>query len=546
MEFMKIRQKLPVSIIFVFSVLMANTISSQQVIHILPLGNSITEGYTDGSLSNERMRGYRYGLRYLLQHSGYTVDFVGSQSSGSDFFSDCQHAGIGGSRDQYVLRLLTDGYDERNGVQILVPPRLYLDEYNPDIILLEIGTNDITHEGLAAITNQKVSAILDMIDQYETRAGKKVVVFLGLIINRMKPWTPGSPAEITSSFNNAIKSMAQSRISAGDNIVIVDMEHDAGFLYSSVDMANDGEGIHPNDLGYSRMANLWFSSISTNINLAPVISPIPDQTMAEGSVFNTISLDNFVTDLQDPVEDITWTANQTGGSNLDITIDPDRQAIIAPGDLDWNGSQTVVFTATDKGVHGADPKSSSVNVVFTITPVNDPPVILSDALLTSHVGELYSYTLLASDAENPVLIRSAVVKPSWLSFNTETGVLSGIPSQSDIGQDQVVLRVSDGLLTADQDFTITTIGESGINDPGSAGIRIYPVPAKDILFVEFGTPGGKVNIEIVSPGAMVIRKFEVPADRNYYEIELHGIEPGTYFIQIKNDNKTYITKLIKL
>ena len=32
-------------------------------------------------------------------------------------------------------------------------------------------------------------------------------------------------------------------------------------------------------------------------NDAPVVSDIPDQTVAEGSIFTTISLDNYVTDI---------------------------------------------------------------------------------------------------------------------------------------------------------------------------------------------------------------------------------------------------------
>jgi len=539
-------QKIPVSIIFLFSVLTYSTGSSQQIIRILPLGNSITEGYTDGTLTNAQTRGYRYGLKYILQHTGYNVDFVGSQSAGSAYFSDCQHAGIGGSRDQYIVRLLTDGYDERNGVQILVPPRPYLDEYNPDIILLEIGTNDITHEGSAAITDQKVSAILDLVDQYEIRAGKKVVVFLALIINRIKPWTPGSPAEITSSFNNAIKSMAQSRIAAGDNIVIVDMEHDAGFLYTSEDMSNDGEGLHPNDLGYSKMANLWYSSIFSNYNTAPVISPIPDQTISEGNNFTSLLLDNFVFDIQDPDQDISWTAYQSGTPMLNISINSDRQAIVIPEDPEWSGSQTVIFTATDKGRNGKDLKSVSDTVVYVITPVNDLPVIISDPLLFSHVGELYSYTLLANDVDNPVLTLSAVQIPSWLSFTAETGELSGIPAQSDIGQDLVVLQVSDGLSNTKQSFIITTIGESDINKFESAGIRIYPVPASDVLHVEFVRLSGKVSLEILNPISTVMRKLEIPADQKYCQIELKGIEPGNYFLHIKNNTISYICRFIIL
>jgi lysophospholipase L1-like esterase len=535
-------------ILFLFGWLLSTLncyhVSAQDTIKILPLGNSITEGYTDGSLTEPQMRGYRYGLRYLLQHAGYQVDFVGSQSAGSDYFSDCQHAGIGGTRDQYIVRLLTDGYDERNGIQILVPPRTYLDEYNPDIILLHIGTNDITQEGSAAIANQKVTEILNLVDQYEARAEKEVLVFLALIINRIKPWTPGSPAEITSSFNNAIKSMAQSRIAAGDKIVIVDMENDAGFLYSSEDMANDGEGIHPNDLGYSKMANLWFSSIFWNYNTSPVISAIPDQTVTEGNNFGVINLDDYVTDIEDPDENIIWTAIQPGTGNLDIVIDASRQATIAPLDEDWNGSQTVIFTATDNGRNGGHIKSDVDTVVYTVTPVNDPPVITSSAILVGRVNEQYSYTFTAIDVDNPVITKSAVQIPSWLSFSSVTGLLQGTPASGDKGPHQVILRASDGIINTDQTFTITVSGETGLSDLEKAGIHVYPNPASCILQIEFEKPNKIIQIDVHDLTGNLIRKIQIPENQTVYSLDLQSIEPGIYLLHIYGIHINCIDRLV--
>ena len=83
---------------------MGQPIFGQGTLRIMPLGNSLTVGETgDPNLPPaDQLIGYRYGLKYLLQQGGYNVDFVGSQSAGSAFFSDHQHAGIGGSRDQVL------------------------------------------------------------------------------------------------------------------------------------------------------------------------------------------------------------------------------------------------------------------------------------------------------------------------------------------------------------------------------------------------------------------------------------------------------------
>jgi len=366
---MECKDSFLISLIFCF-LICSNVGQAQDPIKIMPLGNSITWGYTEESIPEDLIRGYRYDLKVLLTTSGYGIDFVGSQCSGSTYFNDCQHAGIGGFRDQYVVRLLTDGYDERNGVQILVPPRPYLDEYNPDIILLHIGTNDISHE-TDAVENQQVFAILNLIDQYEIRSGREVTVFLALIINRKKPWVAGSGAATTSEFNDVIRQMALTRIANGDKIVIVDMEHDAGFLYDATDMIDI---VHPNALGYQKMATLWYTSIVNNYNTPPVISPIPDQDLEQGSTSDALLLDNYISDLQDPVEDITWSYEQVGIAELDIAIDPNRRVTVTPLNAEWYGKQTVVFTATDKGINDNDFKSATDTVIYNVsrlTPIDE-------------------------------------------------------------------------------------------------------------------------------------------------------------------------------
>lgn len=373
---------------------------SAQALRIMALGNSLTVGENgepnpDLQLPPEQLVGYRYGLKYLLQQAGYSVDFVGSQSNGSVFFSDCQHAGIGGSRDQYVERLLKDGYDERNGVQILNPPRYYLDEYNPDIILLHVGTNDVTHEE-DLITNQRVSAILDLIDQYEIRADKEVTVFLALIINRRLPCIAGSGCQTTRNWNAFLESMAQTRINNGDKIVIVDMENDAGIVYTNEDFyANDPEGIHLNSNGYGKMAALWYDKIVSNVNTAPVIDPIPDQSVGDGDPFSVIDLDNYVYDIEDSDADLTWTVSHLSTANLQVVIDENRQATVTPVSPTWIGEESLIFTVTDRGVNGSFQKSDADTVVFTVSSQNDLPVITGQSDLST--TEDMSFALSLSD-----------------------------------------------------------------------------------------------------------------------------------------------------
>jgi lysophospholipase L1-like esterase len=374
--------------------------SGQKVIKIMTLGDSMIEGWMDGDENKDgptetvqdssKRVGFRYTLKQLLEQSGYSIDYVGSKRTGFYYFSDCQNAGISGTRDQYLERMLIDGWDER-WKKWEVNHTYYLDVFKPDVILLNVGTNDITHEdGINepdAIANQRVSAILDQIDQYELRSGKNVPVYLALIINRRMLVGGGYPDNFwyTHQWNLAIKAMAQQRIDNGDNIVIVNLEEEAGinYGYSAGDMyIPDPQGLHPSEAGYNKMANLWYQKFLQNYNEAPVISHIPNLSTSEGTPFSSLTLDNYVSDVEDADQYITWTYTQVGTSNLNISI-TNRVLSVSAKDGNWNGSQTVIFKATDRGHNLAAAKYDLDTVVFTVTAFNDPPVITQQNSLTT-------------------------------------------------------------------------------------------------------------------------------------------------------------------
>ena len=78
-------------------------------------------------------------------------------------------------------------------------------------------------------------------------------------------------------------------------------------------------------------------------------------------------------------------------------------------------------------------------------------------------GEEYSYSVSATDIDNDPLTFSAPSKPSWLSVSTSNDggdnsiTLTGTPNQSDVGKQQVILQVTDGLGSDVQAFTIEVL-----------------------------------------------------------------------------------------
>ncbi len=109
------------------------------------------------------------------------------------------------------------------------------------------------------------------------------------------------------------------------------------------------------------------SALVTILNEPPVVSQIPGQSIRKGGSFNKINLDNYVTDPDNPDDQIRWSVRGAQYVNVSIT---NRVAEITVVDQNWVGSDTVLFIATDPG-----DRSDSSTTVFIVTPSNQPPVI---------------------------------------------------------------------------------------------------------------------------------------------------------------------------
>lgn len=105
---------------------------------------------------------------------------------------------------------------------------------------------------------------------------------------------------------------------------------------------------------------------------------------------------------------------------------------------------------------------------------NYAPVISSTPVAAVNEDSPYTYTLQGRDYEGTTLTKSAVVKPSWLTFNAGTGLLSGTPANANVGDTTVTLRISDGTVSVDQTFTLSVMN---VND--APVITSAPVLAVD-------------------------------------------------------------------
>lgn len=220
-------------------------------IKIMPLGDSIT--YDSGAVGHPAYQvSYRKDLWDSLKAAGYRIDFVGSKRTGWAYEAtegfDPDHEGHPGWKDYMIADNVYN----------------WLATYQPDIVLLHIGTNGLYP------SPTDVEKILDEIDRYS----KVVTVFLARIINqRCSTDTPPCPrAQRTTDFNDNVEAMALTRIANGDKIVIVDMENGAGIDYRRYPLGDISDNVHPSATGYAKMANAWFDALDAFLS-APNEAP---------------------------------------------------------------------------------------------------------------------------------------------------------------------------------------------------------------------------------------------------------------------------------
>jgi lysophospholipase L1-like esterase len=73
-----------------------------------------------------------------------------------------------------------------------------------------------------------------------------------IVVSKIIPLSSGASAVRT--YNDAIPAVVQKRIDAGKHLVLIDQF--TGFPTSEL-----GDGVHPNQAGYNRMAEKWYATI---------------------------------------------------------------------------------------------------------------------------------------------------------------------------------------------------------------------------------------------------------------------------------------------
>ncbi len=171
-------------------------------------------------------------------------------------------------------------------------------------------------------------------------------------------------------------------------------------------------------------------------NNAPVIAQgsSTSVTMSEDGVPTPFSLALSASDSDG--DTLTWSVSTAAHGSVSVSGGSVSYTPVA----NYNGSDSFTVQVSDASA------SASITVNVTITPVNDLPVISGTASTSLNQDTAYSFTPTASDLDvGDVLTFSITNKPTWASFSTTTGALTGTPAGTDAGKTTgIVISVSDG------------------------------------------------------------------------------------------------------
>ncbi len=195
-------------------------------------------------------------------------------------------------------------------------------------------------------------------------------------------------------------------------------------------------------------------------NLIPVSVRI--QTLEEQAVTAAFASPEALSAAQPPERTLSIISEPSHGT---LALIPDSVQFIYTPESDFFGTDNFVYTIA---------QSVPASVEITVLNVNDPPTIFADVQRVVELGDSYTGMLSAIDPDDEPLKYESKNLPSWLSLDSNTGVLSGTPTMNDVGLfENIVFKVTDpeGLSSEVTDVRIEVIEG---NDAPTINIDQFP------------------------------------------------------------------------
>ena len=425
---------------------------------------------------------YRRPLWHRLKNAGYAVDFVGSQRN--------NHNGPPANPD---FDLDHEGHSGWRADQLLAGVGSWASTYRPDVVLMHAGSNDMLQSQSVSSTLEELSQIIDRI-----RAANPYVTILLAKIIPASEWN-GRVARI-QAFNDAIPGLVTRKHTTQSPVILVDQS--AGFYPAS----DTFDGVHPNVSGENKMAARWYDAL---IRMLPKPStgsfPGHYQLVARHS---NKALDVSQSSTADGAKIQQWTGH--GGANqqwsLQSTGDGYYRLIARHSGKALTVSSTSSATR-QSGYQGYDAQKWKVE-----------PLGNGYYKITSKAGGK------ALDVDRAYTHDGAVVLV-W--------TYSGAYNQ------QWRLR---SLSTTGRPLA----GEAEPSERAEDGIRLFPNPVAGRTTLAFGAAVPQaVKIVLIDATGRAVTTLtpNAHAGDNHVSLDLSGLSPGLYTLQLHQGNQVLTRKL---
>ena len=293
------------------STMISHADAAEEPVKIMAVGDSITDGYWEQGA-------YRKYLYRDLNANGITnIDMVGPKGSNEEqydsFSYDGNYAGYSGYAIQYIT-----GTETRQGIYETLKDGNLLETYQPDLVLLQIGTNDILsayNDGIA----DRLEHLVDYIASYLPEDGRLFIASIPDIdVATVYSWfwaygseyygvDPAVFAEkiqaYIDTYNASIQQLVAAKQSAGMSIQFCDIN-------AVVDLTTDlYDGVHPNEAGYENMGKCWAETLTAYFNGSDV--PPVSTTTTAATTTTTTTTSATATDLTSTEPTTTETTTTT-------------------------------------------------------------------------------------------------------------------------------------------------------------------------------------------------------------------------------------------
>ncbi|WP_114325998.1 RHS repeat-associated core domain-containing protein [Candidatus Colwellia aromaticivorans] len=143
-----------------------------------------------------------------------------------------------------------------------------------------------------------------------------------------------------------------------------------------------------------------------------------------------------------------------------MTVDNNGLIVWTTSDTDV-GTHTVLVQVSDAGG-----LTDSQEYTLTVANVNQAPEITSTPIVNTLAGQLYSYQVIANDIDGDSLQFSLEAAPQSMLMSLDSGLLEWSPTEDEVGEHLVSIKVSDGNGGYDiQSFTLFVTSANNQNLP---------------------------------------------------------------------------------